>query len=580
MQTVDSLTLAAVARELNARLEGARLEKIHVPTATEMIWQLRGYREVFRLLFSVRGSFSRLHLTESRPDNPAQPPMFCMLLRKHLEGSRILRVEQVGLERVIQVVTTGRDELGDPIERVLVAELTGKHSNLILLDRPDGTVLGSLRTVTQAMSRERQIYAGIPYDPPPVPANRRDPRDVSGADLLDMLSTGGTLDAAILAGVHSLSKIAIAQICEDAGLSPKTPAQEVESEGLARLAATWEQAITNIRAGVFHAQREAGKTWDYRVLWTRAEAPPPSDANALLDGYYRGIETGERLEAMRATLAKDVKERLSKLATRQERIREGVLAGERAEEQKQWGELILAYGYGLKPGAEALEAPNHYLEDAPLIRIPLDTRLTPTENAQRYFRRYQKAKAGVEVSERLLAEGLEEIRYWESVSTAIAQATRLEDLLEVRQELNPEVPAKGRPPRGTKKTPEAQPSRFVSSDGLEILVGRNNRQNDLLTLKLARPDDWWFHTQIIPGSHVLVRTSGGELPERTRDEAAMLAAWYSQARASSKVPVVFTKKRFVKKPSGAKPGMVIYEQERTLFVTPDAEAIARLAQEG
>ncbi len=580
MQTVDSLTLAAIARELNERLSGARIEKIHVPTSTEMLWQLRGNREVFRLIFSIRGAFSRVHLTESRPDNPAQPPMFCMLLRKHLEGSRVLRVEQVGLERVLQVVTTGRDELGDPIERVLVAELTGKHSNLILLDRPDGTVLGSLRTVTLAMSRERQIFAGIPYDPPPVPANRRDPRDVSGDALLDVLAAGGTVESAILGGIHSLSKLAIGQLCEDAGCSPKAEVQGLESETLSRLAATWDQAIANIREGRFYAHRETGKPWDYRVLWTRPEAPPPSDANALLDGYYLDIERGERLEALRATLAKEVKERLAKLTTRQERIREGVYAGERSEEQKQWGELILAYGYGLPPGTDVLEAPNYYVDDSPLVCIPLDPKLTPSENAQRYFRRYQKAKSGMEVSQRLLDEGQEEIRYWESVATAIAQATRLEDLVEVRHELAPEAPAKGRPPRGTKKVPESQPTRFVSSDGLEILVGRNNRQNDMLTLKLARPDDWWFHTQIIPGSHVLVRGVSGELPERTRDEAAMLAAWFSQARASSKVPVVFTKKRFVKKPSGAKPGMVIYEQERTLYVTPDAEAIARIAQEG
>lgn len=579
MQTVDSLTLAAVSRELHARLEGARIEKIHVPTPTEMLWQLRGGREVFRLLFSVRGAFSRVHLTESRPENPAQPPMFCMLLRKHLEGARVLRVEQVGLERVIQFVTTGRDELGDPIERVLVAELTGKHSNLILLDRPDGTVLGSLRTVTLSMSRERQIFAGIPYDPPPIPANRQDPRDVTGDALVALLAREGSLESGILSGVHSLSKIAIAQICADAGLSPKAEAQGLEAEAIARLCATWERAMANIQEGRFYAERSSGAGWDYRVLWTKPEPPPPSDANAMLDRYYSGIEAGERLEALRAVLSKDVKERLAKLRTRQERIHEGVLAGERADEQKQWGELILAYGWGLASGATELEAPNHYVEDAPLVKVPLDSRLTPSENAQRYFRRYQKAKAGMEVSLRLLAEGEEEIRYWESVATAIAQATRPSDLAEIRQELHPEPEGKGRPPRGTKKPPESQPSRFVSSDGLEILVGRNNRQNDLLTLKLARPDDWWFHTQIIPGSHVLVRGVGGELPERTRDEAAMLAAWFSQARSSSKVPVVFTRKRFVKKPSGAKPGMVIYEQEKTLYVTPDAEEIAKLAKE-
>ncbi len=583
MQTVDSLTLAAVAHELNTRLTGARLERIHVPTPAEMLWQLRGGREVFRLLFSVRGSFSRVHLTETRPENPAQPPMFCMLLRKHLEGSRILRVEQVGLERVVQIVTTGRDELGDPIERVLVAELTGKHSNLILLDRPDGTVLGSLRTVTASMSRERQIYAGIPYDPPPLPPNRRDPRAVSGSDLLTQLVQGGTqgggsVESAILSGVHSLGKMAIAQICLDAGISPKSEVQDIESESLSRLAATWDQAMSNIQRGIFHAVREHGTPWDYRVLWTRPEAPPPTDANALLASYIRAIELGERLDALRATLAKDVRERLAKLNTRQSRINEGVLAGDRADEQKQWGELILAYGYNLPPQSKTLEAPNYYVEGSPIIRIPLDERLTPTENAQRYFRRYQKAKAGVDVSLRLIAEGQEEIRYWESVATAIAQATRIEDLVEVRLELNPEPIGKGRPPRGT-KVKESIPSQFVSSDGLEILVGRNNRQNDLLTMKLARPEDWWFHTQIIPGSHVLVRGVVGELPERTRDEAAMLAAWFSQARASSKVPVVFTRKRHVKKPSGAKPGMVIYEHEKTLFVTPDADAVRALEKQ-
>lgn len=577
MQTVDSLTLAAVARELSERLSGARIERIHVPTPTEMLWQLRGGREVFRLWFCTRGAFSRVHLTEHRPENPAQPPMFCMLLRKHLEGSRVLRVSQVGLERVIQVVTTGRDELGDPIERVLVAELTGKHSNLILLDRPDGTILGSLRTVTVAMSRERQIFAGIPYDPPPVPPDRSDPRDVTGSQLLELLGRGGTIEQAILSGVHSLGKVAIAQLCHDAGVPPKSPALDLEAGALSRLAATWDQAMTNIQRGCFHATRDPGAGWDYRVLWTRSDLPPPSDANALLDAYYGGIEAGEKLETLRAALAREVKERLAKQTLRQERITEGIRAGERAEEQKQWGELILAYGYGLPAGAKELEAPNHYLEEAPMVRIPLDPLLTPSENAQRYFRRYQKAKAGMEVSTRMLAEGGEEIRYWESVATAVAQATRIEDLQEVRHELNPEAERKrtGRM-AGGKKEPESRPSRFVSSDGLEILVGRNNKQNDLVTLKLARPDDWWFHTQIIPGSHVVVRGVTGELPERTRDEAAMLAAWFSQARASSKVPVVFTRRRFVKKPSGAKPGMVIYEQEKTLFVTPDAEAIARM----
>ncbi|MBO9542183.1 NFACT family protein [bacterium] len=574
MQIQDSLTLAAVVSELQRVCTGARIDKIHLPTAHEMVWNLRGEGKNLRLLFSIRGNYARLHLTQRRYENPAQPPMFCMLLRKHLEGSRILRIEQLELERVVQIVTAGRDELGDPTERALVAEITGKHANLILLDKPWGTVMGSLRTVTEAVSRERQIMPGLPYDPPPISASKLDPRRLSPGDLWTVLAKGGAAEAAILSGVHSLSRAAIAQLLAAAGIDPKAKGDTLDAEALVRLETVWQTAMENLAAGRFRPELNKGPGWEYRVLAVGAEPLPEVSVSDMLDAYYGTRETSERLENQRSQLTNLVRERLEKLRHRRVGLIETVEAGRQAEELRQWGELIQAYGYGLPPRSEVLEAENYYMEGSPRISIPLDPRLTPMENAQRYFRRYQKAKGGLETSERFLTEVEDELSYWEGVETSIRVSDRVEELAEIRAEIQP-VPAHKQP---KKAPPVTEPMRFVSSDGWEILVGKNNRQNDQLSMKLARQDDWWFHTQNIPGSHVLVRSAGGALPDRTRDEAALLAAYYSQARESSKVPVIFTQRRHLKKPSGAKPGLVIYEKEKAVFVTPEPGAIAAIAR--
>lgn len=572
MQIQDSITLAAVAAELQRLTPGARLEKIHLPTPYEMVWQFRAAGKQERLLFSTRGHYARLHLTKRRFENPKQPPMFCMLLRKHLEGSRILRVEQLELERVVQIVTAGRDELGDPTERALVAEVTGKHANLILLDKPWGTIMGSMRTVTEAISRERQILPGLPYDPPPISKAKRDPRRMTLEGLYELLSQGGSSEAAILKGVHSLSRTAIAQLLVEAGIDPKSPGDLLEAEALTRLLGVWQRGMHAIAEGWFCPDFAGGPGWDYRVWCFGTSAPDSVVISPALDAYYGDREHAERMHAQRTALMSLVTERLDKLKKRESILLEAVRTGEEAEQMRQWGELIQSYGYGLPLRADHLEADNYFEAGAGRVTIPLDPRLSPMENAQRYFKRYQKAKAGLEASERFHAEATAEIAYWEGVSTAIALCESPAELNEIRLELQPETHGKqAKPPQAT------EPLRYRSSDGLEILVGKNNRQNEHVTMKLARPDDWWFHTQNIPGSHVVVKASGG-LPERTREEAAMLAAYFSQARGSSKVPVIFTQRRFIKKPSGAKPGFVTYEHERTLFVTPDAAAVDKLGR--
>lgn len=577
MQIQDSLTVAAVVAELRHRLVGARIEKIHLPTAHEMVWNLRAEGRSERLLFSIRGNFSRLHLTSRRFENPAQPPMFCMLLRKHLEGTRILRVEQLELERVVQIVTAGRDELGDPTERALVAEITGKHANLILLDKPWGTIMGSLRTVTAEISRERQIMPGLPYDPPPIPGSKRDPRSLGQEDLYEVLAAGGSAEQSLLKGVHSLSRGAIAQLLHAAGLDPKVAGDALESEQLTRLWSVWRQAMATVAEGRFCPELQKGPGWDYSVMCFGKAPEGPVDISRMLDAYYGEHELADRMGSQRAALMGVVRERLEKLTSKVRSLEEAVQAGKEAETLRQWGELIQAYGYGLPPHADHLVAENYFDEDLPKVSIPLDPQLSPIENAQRYFRKYQKAKTSLETSERFLAETRDELAYWQGVATAIQLSETPEELAEIRAEVQP-APV-GKAPMGkAKAVTVSEPLRYRSSDGLEILVGKNNRQNDLVTMKLARPEDWWFHTQNIPGSHVVVKTAG-ELPERTREEAAMLAAYYSQARESSKVPVIYTQRRFLKKPSGAKPGFVLYEREKTLYVTPESGAIAELSRE-
>lgn len=571
MQVVDSITLRAIATEL-AELQGARIEKIHLPSATEMVWGLRGHGGSARLFFSTRGRYARVHLTARRWENPAQPPMFCMLLRKHLEGSRILRIEQLGLERVLHIVATGRDELGDPTERALVAEVTGNHANLILLDAPEGKVLGSLRPVTVEMSRERQILPGLPYDPPPLAEGKIDPRQLSVEGLWSLLSVGGRLEATLLKGVHSLSRMAIAQILVDARLDPGRAADSLTEREAQTLAATWDRAMRNLERGWFALELATGKAWDYRVLYTGEEPPPSTHINRFLDRYYGDREEAERLENKRAQLLRLARERLKKLDERLSQLKSSAQDSDKAERYRQWGELLLTNGQGSAPGSEAVEVQNYYLPDCPTERIPLDPRFGVSENAQRYFKKYQKARGAQVTNERFITEIAQDLEYWQGIETAIAHATRLSDLLEIEQEISPPPP--GRPVPKL----ESEPMRFRSSDGLEILVGRNNRQNDLVTLRLARPDDWWFHTRIIPGSHVLVKAPGGNLPERTKEEAAMLAAYFSRARESSGVPVIYTQRRHLKKPPASKPGFVTYSQERTLFVTPDESEVRRIGE--
>ncbi|MFP5502058.1 MAG: NFACT family protein [Candidatus Sericytochromatia bacterium] len=577
MQFFDSIALAAVVHELNS-LGEARIDKVGQPSAHELYLNVRAGGQNHRLYLNVREQWARIHLTERQFPNLPVPFAFTMLLRKHLEGSRLLRVEQDGLERVVRLVVAGRDELGDPYERHLVAELIGKYSNLFLVDSHSEQLLGCLRSVTEEMCQARQLAPGLPYASPPVAEDKVSFLEATEADFCRALEEDGAVVDRLSRKLTGVSKVALAQILQGLGIDPAVSVGELT--GLQPLLAGLHQAQARVRSGCFHPRLEAGPLWHYNMLWLAPGEPPAGPGpSAVLDAYYGREENRFQLADKRRVLTSEIQQLLKKQRDRLKEWESTLTKSEGADRHRELGDLITSHMYMITPGMSELVATDYYAEGQPEVRVPLDPTLTAGENAQRYFRRYQKARNSREAVERLLGEGRQELGYLEQVETAIAQAETPRELAEIAEELaalTGKAPAKAKGPRrGQSPEPPPAPTAYTSSDGLTILVGKNNKQNEQLTFKVARPFDLWLHTQNIPGSHVVI-VSDGEVPERTLHEAATLAAHYSKARESSRVPVIYTRRKFVKKPKGAKPGMVIYEQEKTLFVTPDPEVIAAL----
>lgn len=565
VQFFDAIALSAVVAELQPLVDG-RVDKVGQPSYHELYLTIRANGRNVKLYFNLRDAWARLHLTNAALGNVPTPTAFTMLLRKYMEGARLLRVEQVGLERAVRLVVAGRDELGDPYERVLVAELIGKYSNMFLLDR-DGQIMGALRSVTEEMCQARQLGTGLPYAEPPVAANKVPFDAATDADVMAAIAEEGKLVDRLSARFSGISRVALAQLLAAAGLGVHAPTDEIED--LDRLLATLSRARESLKARRFHPRRERGPLWEYNVWWLEDGAPPETPGvSALLDGYYGGLEAEAKLAERRRQLRVQAAERLRKQRDRLSEWERSLAKSEGAERERELGDLLTSHMYMLAPGMREAAVTDYFHPDAPTITLNLDPQLTPSENVQRHFRRYQKLRNSKLALDGLLAEGRIELAYLEAIATAIEQATEPRDLDEVAEELDPS--ARPQPRRGAAPEPPPQPLRFVSSDGLEMLVGKNNKQNEYLTFKLARPNDVWLHTQNIPGSHVVVRADG-PVPEATLHEAAQLAAYYSQARDSSQVPVVYALKRHVKKPKGGKLGMAIFEQEKTLFVNPGVE---------
>ena len=573
---LDAICLQGVVGELAPQLTGSRIEKIQQPARDQIILLLRGSR---RLFLNAGANQPRIHLTEQLRDNPSQPPMFCMLLRKHLSGGIIESIRQEPLERVVTLTVLASDEMGERGRFTLVWEGMPR-ANLILCDR-DGRIIDCLRRVDLEAEQDRQVLPGLFYRLP-TRQDKRSPLSVTEeefAALLGRAAPDAPLDGWLLDTFTAISPLVARELTVRACGS--TDAHVSQGNALWDVFSHWQRAVnentftpTLIKRNGSLADFTYGPVTQYG---TYAETEVYDSFSHLLDDFYEKREQAERVKQKGRDLLKTA-------TTARDRVRRKLAAQEKEmaacldrDHLRICGELITANLYRMERGQSRLTAQNYYDENCADVDIPLDVRLSPQENAARYFKQYAKAKTAEKYLTAQLQRGREELQYLESVLQELAQAESEQDFNDIRTELTDGGYLRGRGKKQPGFQRASKPREFRSSAGLRILVGRNNRQNDRLTTKDADKRDVWLHTQKIHGSHVILCTGGAEPDEQSLMEAASLAAYFSQAQGSTKVPVDYTPVKFVKKPAGAKPGMVVYTTYQTLLADPDESLVKRLA---
>jgi predicted ribosome quality control (RQC) complex YloA/Tae2 family protein len=570
--TYDGLTMSAVCRELKDTLDSARLERIYQPHNLELHLHLRVAGGQHLLVCSADAGLARIHLSGEKAAYPATPPAFCMLLRKHLTGTRLLAIAQQDLDRVLVLTFRSHDEAGNPARKHLVCEIMGKHSNLILVSEnsaADWQILGSARIITPEMSRYRAVSPGEPYIPPPR-QKKLSPAGISEEALARALAgqpdnKPEQLLVNAVAGLGpEVSRELLYRAAGDTATHPLEATRALTVE-LRALAETMEKGQFNPCIVV----SPDGRPLAFAPV-TLTRYPPEwissfSAMNEALDTYYSLSLRRQKELALRQQLRQAAETALARAARKKDLQQKELEATEGAESFRLYGELLTAGLHGIRPGSKSADVINYYSDAQDTVSIPLDPALTPKENARRYFRKYRKLKDGAVLLIKRLQETRLEEQYLASLQPAIDNAD-LEALLEIRGEMEESGLIRKNIRRAREPEASSLPLRFASPDGISIFVGRNNRQNDYLTLKSAAPDDTWLHARDIPGAHVIVKS--GDPPPETLLMAARLAALYSRAGGSDKVPVDYTLVRHVRKPRGARPGMVIYSHQRTVFVQP------------
>ena len=574
---LDAICLQGVVGELAPQLTGSRIEKIQQPARDQIILLLRGSR---RLFLNAGANQPRIHLTEQLRDNPSQPPMFCMLLRKHLSGGIIESVRQEPLERVVTLTVLASDEMGERSRFTLVWEGMPRRANLILCDR-DGRIIDCLRRVDLEAEQDRQVMPGLFYRLP-TRQDKRSPLSVTEeefAALLGRAAPDAPLDGWLLDTFTAISPLVARELTVRACGSTDAPVSQ--GNALWDVFSRWQRDVnentftpTLIKRNGSLADFTYGPVTQYG---TYAETEIYDSFSHLLDDFYEKREQAERVKQKGRDLLKTA-------TTARDRVRRKLAAQEKElaacldrDHLRICGELITANLYRMERGQSRLTAQNYYDENCADVDIPLDVRLSPQENAARYFKQYAKAKTAEKYLTAQLQRGREELQYLESVLQELAQAESEQDFNDIRTELTDGGYLRGRGKKQPGFQRASKPREFRSSAGLRILVGRNNRQNDRLTTKDADKRDIWLHTQKIHGSHVILCTGGAEPDEQSLMEAASLAAYFSQAQGSTKVPVDYTPVKFVKKPAGARPGMVVYTTYQTMLADPDEELVKRLS---
>lgn len=569
---LDAICLSALTAELSEKLEGAKIDKIQQPERDMILLSLRGRGENLRLLIAAGTGNARVHLTKASFENPAEPPMFCMLLRKHLIGARILSVTQPKYERVVKLALETRDELGVEGSKTLIAELIGRSANLILVDG-EGRILDCMRRMDYGGDALRHMLPGMFYRDPPAQAKpallETEPEHLR--TLIDGADKTRPIDKWLLESFAGLSPLVCRELAFRCG------------GDWTLLPAMLDAFCESVRAGELrpYLYYDGKKPADFSFMRLRQygdqlRCEEADNFSVLLDRFYTDRDKLEQQRRRGHELLKTVRtvrdRQQRKLITQHEELKKS----EDRETVRKTAELITANLYRMKKGDSVLRCQDYYDPDCPEIEIRLDPLKTPQQNAAALFKDYNKRKAASEHLTKLIADGEAQMDYLNSVLGLITAAESEKDLSDLRRELVDTGYIRAQNGKKREKVKAQAPLRFLSSDGMEILVGRSNLQNDELTTKLGRRTDYWLHTQKIHGSHVLIRCEGETPSDRCIEEAAMIAAYYSQGRGAGKIPVDYTMLKFVRKPSGSLPGKVIYTDYKTIQVESDEELVKSL----
>lgn len=574
----DGIVVANLVHDLRKELLNGRIAKIAQPEADELLLTIKSSAGQRRLYISASASLPLVYLTETNKPSPMTAPNFCMLLRKHIANGRIVDIYQPKLERIIHFTIEHLDEMGDLCRKDLIVEIMGKHSNIIFC-KEDGSIIDSIKHVSAQMSSVREVLPGRTYFIPDT-MSKLDPLTVSEADFIAALTQKPmALAKAIYTSFTGISPVVAEEICFLSGIDSALPPSDLSADVLKHIYNQFCIYLSCIKDGTFspsiyYAGKEP-KEFSSVLLTHFAEYQTENfeSISQVLESYYATKNTITRIRQKSVDLRHIIQTALERNRKKYDLQIKQLKDTENREKYKVYGELLHTYGYSLEAGAKELEALNYYTNE--MIKIPLDPTQTAQENAKRYFEKYNKQKRTFEALSHLIQETHDEIVYLESIQTALDIALSEPDLSEIKEEL---ISSGYMKRKFTKKKVKVKniPYHYISSDGYHIYVGKNNLQNEELTFHFAVGNDWWFHAKQAPGSHVIVKTNGDELPDRTFEEAGKLAAYYSSMRGTEKVEIDYIEKKHVKKPNGGKPGFVVYYTNYSLIIDSDISGIQQL----
>lgn len=555
----DGLFTTAMTEELQQLVTG-RIAKIHQPNAQEIVMHIRANSNNYKLLFSIHSAYARVQITTQTIDNPTEPPMFCTLLRKHLEGGVIAAITQEDGDRIITFDINATNEIGDPVKRIVSAEIMGRHSNVLLIDAQTNKIIDSLKHLPPAVNSYRTVMPGAAYIAPPA-QQKANPFTASAEDV-----------AAFFARPREAKEVQQ----QFAGFSTMHAQELLHRIGDGDALTAWQQFLQQLRDAHAPTYCEVGN----KVLFSPTTITHVEEATesftslgALLDRVFFARAERDRVKQQAGDLERWLQNERDKLQLKMRKLEQDYARAEKLDTLQLYGELLMANIYAFSKGETSVTVANYYSEEGEMVTIPLNPRKTPVENAQHYYTRYTKAKNALIMVKQQLEKTAADLTYFELLAQQVQHASP-SDIEEIREELAEQGLLRLRASKKKKKVTKPAPESYMSSTGIPISVGKNNKQNDFLTFKLAKRFETWLHTKDIPGSHVVIHSDAPD--EQTLAEAAVLSAYFSKARESSAVPVDYTEVRHVKKPNGAKPGFVIYFEQKTLFVTPDEALVMQL----